>query len=288
MHSTYAASGPNGPVRPYLVFVRAGAKSLHPKLIAEDPARSWDCAVNSWGPGASAAPATEFHCAGGGNKFDGFLELWRTEPAARGYRYYLLLDDDVYFEPGDVSRFLELCDRHGTALSQPALKWTTYYNLNVTVMNPACELRRVSFVEVMAACFSAATLGKLMPTFSFSRSTWGMDWAWACLMKDSGALHVADAVAVHHTKPVDVESGALYRMLRSQGVDFNDELSEARRRYGEFGRMRTLFGGHVYRPGLPRPLGAVLTALFESLKFFARQRKKMARRWRKRAMALNS
>ncbi len=37
------------------------------------------------------------YSTGGGNKFDGFLEFWRNDPRSRGYRYYLLLDDDVYF-----------------------------------------------------------------------------------------------------------------------------------------------------------------------------------------------
>ena len=33
--------------RPYLVFVRAGNKSTHQRLLAENPDRNWDCCV-SW------------------------------------------------------------------------------------------------------------------------------------------------------------------------------------------------------------------------------------------------
>ncbi len=47
-------------------------------------------------------------------------------------------------------------------------------NYNVTVENPFCELRRVSFIEVMAACFSAPTLERLLPTFSGSRGATGV------------------------------------------------------------------------------------------------------------------
>jgi hypothetical protein len=264
--------------RPYLVFFRSGPKSLHPKLLAEDPARNWDCAINYWASPEPPDNLADIYCTGGGNKFEGFLEFWRNDPRARGYRYYFLLDDDVYFQPGDISRFLELCEKHGTELAQPSLKWSTYYNLNVTVRNPVCQLRRVSFVEVMAACLSPATLEKLLPTFSISRSTWGIDWAWSCLMKDSGTLHVVDAIAIDHTKPVDVNSGALYQMLKAQGVSFSGELLAARREYGEFGATRTLFGRHVYRKGMPQALGAVLVHVFETLKFFARLQKKLARR----------
>lgn len=266
------------PPRKYLVFVRAGPSSLHPRLLAEDPARNWDCVVNYWHSSAPAEHAAEIYCTGGVNKFDGFLEFWRTDSRSRNYRYYLLLDDDVIFEPGDVSRLFELSERHSTALSQPALKWSTYYNLNVTLANSACEIRSVSFVEVMAACFSAATLEQMLPTFSLSLSTWGIDWAWACLLKGEGRLHVIDAVTIEHTKPVDVKSGALYRMLKARGVDFDGELLQARRQYGEFGSMRTLLGPHVYRKGLPRAVGFVLLRVIESLKVFARQRKKLARR----------
>jgi len=269
---------PSTPARPYLVFFRSGPKSFHPKLITEDPARNWDCAVNYWASNDPPDNLADMYCTGGGNKFEGFLEFWRNDPRARGYRYYFLLDDDVYFQPGDISRFLELCEQHGTELCQPSLKWSTFYNLNVTVENPVCQLRRVSFVEVMASCFSPATLEKLLPTFSISHSTWGIDWAWACLMKDTGTLHVVDAIAIDHTKPVDVQSGALYQMLKAKGVSFDGELMAARRQYGEFGTMRTLFGGHVYRKGMPPVLGAVLVHVFEALKFFARQQKKLARR----------
>ena len=273
------------PGRDYLVFFRSGPNSLHPRLLAEDPQRNWDCAVSYWASAQPPDTLAELYCTGGGNKFDGFIEFWNSEPRSRGYRYYLLLDDDLYFEPGDISRFLSICDRHEIELAQPALKWTTFYNHNVTVENPVCELRRVSFVEVMAACFSAATLERLLPTFSESRSTWGIDWAWACLMRDRGSLHVVDAVAIHHTKAVDVKSGALYRRLRAEGVSFEGELDAARTQYGEFGRRRTRSGPHVYRKGIPPALGFVLVHLFESLKFFARQQKKLKRYWHRRAAA---
>jgi hypothetical protein len=275
----------NGRRRDYLVFFRSGPNSLHARLLVEDPGRNWDCAVSYWASTQPPDSLAEMYSTGGGNKFDGFLEFWNSDPRSRGYRYYLLLDDDVYFEPGDISRLLTICDRHKIELAQPALKWTTFFNHNVTVENPICELRRVSFVEVMAACFSAPTLERLLPTFSGSRSTWGIDWAWACVMRDTGTFHVVDAVAIDHTKVVDVKSGALYRKLRAEGVSFMDELNQARATYGEFGRRRTLLRGHVYRRGVPPVLGAVLVRVFESLKVFARQQKKLKRYWHRRAAA---
>lgn len=275
--ATLHTDAPPVPRRPYLVFVRAGAKTLHRQLIAEDPARNWDCCV-SWYAEQPPETLAEYYRDDGDNKFEGFLEFWRHDPCSRGYRYYLLLDDDVRFRPGDISRFLELCDRHGTQLSQPALTWTTLYNLNVTLANPLCELRQVNFVEVMAPCFSAATLERLLDTFALTRSTWGIDWAWACLLRDQHAIHVVDAVRIEHTKVADKRNGVFYRKLQGMGIDAAGELERVKRDYGDIGRLRTLPSGHVFRDGVPAPLGALLLPLVERAKFIARQRKKHVRR----------
>lgn len=264
--------------RPYLVFVRAGSRSLHPRLLAEDPRRNWDCAV-SWYADRLPGDATpvEYESGGGFNKFDGFLEFWRTTPAAHAYRYYLIVDDDVYFRPGDVSRFLEICDRHRTALSQPALAWTTHFNLNVTVANPVCRLRRVNFVEVMAPCFSGATLARLLETFPLTRSTWGLDVAWSRLLAREGGMYVVDAVQVEHTKVADPTNGAFYRKLRAAGIDPVRELADVQARYGRMGRKRTLGGPHVLRAGVPALLAPLVVPLFERVKLMARFHRDSAR-----------
>ncbi len=66
--------------RPYLVFVRAGNGSLHPRLLAENPDRNWDCCV-SWYVPPLPEHLAEHYSAGGFNKLDGFLVFWkeRTE-----------------------------------------------------------------------------------------------------------------------------------------------------------------------------------------------------------------
>src|SRR5205085_10052681 len=123
--------------RPYLVFVRAGDESLHGRLIAEDGERNWDCCV-SWYVPPRPERLAEYYSHGGFNKFDGFLEFWRQRPQPRAYRYLLLLDDDVYLRPGDVSRFFTLCEHYRTYLAQPALRWFTQ-----TTLNARSEERRV-------------------------------------------------------------------------------------------------------------------------------------------------
>jgi hypothetical protein len=277
-------SAPAKPRRPYLLFVRAGGDSLHPRLIAEDPARNWDCCV-SWYVTPRAEALAELYSHGGFNKLDGFLEFWRQRPQPFDYRYIALLDDDVYLRPGELSRFFALCDEYGTYLSQPALRWFTHTTLNALVRNPVCLLRRVSFVEVMAPCFSLAALTELLPTFGMTRSTWGTDLAWAGSIGGRHPICVVDAVAMDHTRTGDGRPTAFYRKLGEMGVDPGEELARVRRMYPAFRGSRTLAGGHVYRRGVPRALAPVLMRCFEKLKFIVRWRKRLmvhVRSWRAR------
>jgi hypothetical protein len=131
--------------RPYLVFVRAGAQSLHPRLLAENPDRNWDCCV-SWYVPPIPEQLADYYSVGGFNKLDGFLEFWKERPDPWPWRYVVLLDDDVYLRPGALCRFFQLCEQYGTYLSQPALNWFTHTTINVLVRNPACLMRRLSFV----------------------------------------------------------------------------------------------------------------------------------------------
>jgi hypothetical protein len=157
--------------RPYLVFVRAGADSHHQRLLRENPHRNWDCCIN-WYIEPPDESVAEYYWPGGQtlNKLEGFAEFRAQLPAAWPYRYVLLLDDDVYLSPGEISHFFTLCDYYGTYLSQPALRWFTHTTLNSLVRNPVCVLRRVSFVEGMAPCFSAGALNELIYTFRWTRS----------------------------------------------------------------------------------------------------------------------
>jgi hypothetical protein len=259
--------------RPYLAFVRAGADSLHGRLIAEDPRRNWDCCV-SWYVSPRSEALAEFYSHGGFNKLDGFLEFARERPEYRDYRYVMLLDDDVYLRPGDLSRFFALCERYGTYLSQPALRWFTHTTINALVRNPVCVVRRVSFVEVMAPCFSQAALASLLPTFGMTRSTWGNDLAWAGTIGGRHPICVVDAVGMDHTRTGDGRPTAFYRKLTEMGVDPGAELERVRRMYPAFRGSRTLGTGHVFRSGIPAWAAPALMRLFEQLKFVVRVRKK--------------
>ncbi|MEW5889176.1 MAG: hypothetical protein AB1768_08990 [Pseudomonadota bacterium] len=262
-------------MRDYLVFVRAGSRSLHPRLIAEDPSRNWDCCV-SWYANAADDEQAEYYVQGGDNKLEAFAAYFRDTQAGTRYRYYLLLDDDIYFRPGDISRLFDLCQAHSLFLSQPALLWGTNSNHDVTLWNPVCRVRRTRFVEVMAPCFSRAAVERLLPTFTLNKSTWGVDYAWASLLQGEGRIAVVDSVRVDHTKPVSLGEGAFYAKLRSMGIDAVEEYRAIKSTYPGFGGLRSEPAGHIFTMPLPAFAGNALTRLFEKVKKHAHRRRMRA------------
>jgi hypothetical protein len=274
---------PAYPGRPYLVFIRAGGESWHQRLIAENPDRNWDCCV-SWYTEPAEENLAEYYCGGatGGfsNKLDGFLEFWGHRPRPWSYRYVLMLDDDLYLGPGELSRFFQLCDFYNLYLAQPSLRWFTHTTLNALVRNPVCLLRRVAFVEIMAPCFSGAALDNLIHTFSWTRSTWGIDWAWGGMLQGQASVHVVDAVSMEHTRTGGGRPTAFYRKLQAAGIDPGADLRRMQTMFPDFHGSQTLSSGHVFRPNVPRSLAPGLMLLFERLKFIVRARKQFLRNWR--------
>jgi hypothetical protein len=221
----------------------------------------------SWYCSPPAETGAEFYVTGGDNKLEAFEQFFAQTRCSHPYRYYLLLDDDIDFAVGDVSRFLSDCERFGCFLAQPALRWGTNANHDVTLWNPLCRMRVTSFAEVMAPCFSREAVELLLPTFSLAKSTWGIDYAWGSLLSGQGRIAVIDAVRVAHTKPVDMGGGAFYRKLLSQGIDAEREYGEIKRRYPPFGALRTQPRGHVtVWPWLPDMLALPFIRLMEGIK----------------------
>jgi len=275
----HAATG-----RRYLVFVIAGRQSWHRRLIQENPDRNWDCCVN-WYQEPTEDGLAEYYCGSAdapvGNKLEGFLQFWERRPQPWDYRYILLLDDDIYLRPGELSHFFRLCDFYNLYLCQPALRWRTHTTLNSLVRNPACVLRRVGFVEAMAPCFSNAALDSLIHTFRWTRSVWGIDWAWGALLDGRKPLYVVDAVSMEHTRTGNGRPTAFYRRLRAAGIDPGEDLQRVRKMFPAYSGPGTLRQGHVYRPGLARPFAFALMIFFERMKFIVRARKKFLRAWRR-------
>lgn len=259
-------------MRNYLVFFRAGPQSLYPRLLAAEPERNWDCCV-SWYSQPGPQSGEEYTFNDGENKLESFYKFYAERRTRLSYKYYLIVDDDIDFAPGDISIFFTLCNQYGTYLCQPALRWGTNCNHDVTLWNPICVLRNVSFVEVMAPCFSAQALDDLIDTFILNRSTWGIDYAWASRSQGNRRLAILDAIRVSHTKPVDLYHGPFYKKMRSLGIDPEMEYGQLKACFPRFGPLHTHAEGHIFRHPWPTPIGNLLTRIAEKLK-------KRIHRWR--------
>jgi hypothetical protein len=129
----------------------------------------------------------------------------------------------------------------------------------------------------MAPCFSSAALEELIHTFSWTKSIWGTDWAWAALLQDRPQIHVVDAVAMDHTRTGNGRPTLFYRKLKAMGIDPGEELQRIRQQFPTFRGPRTLRDGHVYRPHVPARMARGLLLLFERLKIIVRVRKQLFR-----------
>jgi hypothetical protein len=133
----------------------------------------------------------------------------------------------------------------------------------------------------MAPCFSNAALESLVHTFRWTRSVWGIDWAWGALLENRKPLYVVDAVAVEHTRTGNGRPTTFYRRLTAAGIDPGADLQRVQKMFPAYAGARTSRQGHVFRPHLPRKLAFGLMYLFERLKFIVRGRKQFLRTWRR-------
>ncbi len=156
-----------------------------------------------------------------------------------------------------------------------------FFSHRVCLRNAACAVRKVTFVEVMAPCFSAAALKDLRRTFTLNKSTYAIDWAWTAECLGKHGLHVVDEIGMLHAKPIDRGRGAFYMKLRSAGIDPDDDAKKVFAMYpgGEL-RAITCRDGHVFRGGIPRRLAPAVMRAVDRAKVLAEAAQVMRMKWR--------
>jgi hypothetical protein len=135
-------------------------------------------------------------------KFSALHDLLTRDQWWRDYRNVMLVDEDVFAMPGTWSRFFDVADTLDMTMAAPALTPNSVHSHPVTVQQPGCRMRRVSFIESMMPCFRADTLSTLLPTFMAdpTGAGWGLDYVWAKLL-DYRGIYVIDETPVTHWRP---------------------------------------------------------------------------------------
>ena len=214
----------------FLVVVRAGDKSLHPRWTSDLSTRKWDLVVSYFG-----SDPDRFRGAGEnriddlGQKFAGLHALFTRQDFWRRYDYIWLPDDDLAAEQTAIDDLFEITERLGLELAQPALSWTSYYSHFVTIRRPSLRARMTNFIEIMAPCFHRPFLDECLPTFTENMSGWGLDLLWPRMLSETSRCAVVDDVVVTHTRPV---GGPTYDKLRETGVTPQAELESLLEKFG--------------------------------------------------------
>lgn len=205
--------------RPNLVIARVGRQSLHPSWLAAGQDRTFDLYLCPYQ--ALDAPANA-DCSVGpmraGPKWTGLRSLLAEWDGWREYERIWLPDDDLFVQQATLNRMFELAAALDFDLCAPALHESSHYAHFSTMRNRRCTARRTGFVEIMAPCFTVATLARLQPTLDLSPTGWGwgLDSLWPHLLGYRN-VGVIDVTPVLHTRPVGTFRDAeLGRQVRAE------------------------------------------------------------------------
>ncbi|HEY5365236.1 MAG TPA: hypothetical protein VIL19_02080 [Casimicrobiaceae bacterium] len=216
----------------FLVVVRAGDTSLHPKWTENVATRDWDLVVSYFGDDPLRfRDDSAVRVDDKGQKLGGLHALFMRDDFWRTYDYIWLPDDDLAITQAGVSELFGRTRALDLALTQPALSWDSYWSHRITLHHPGFRVRMTNFVEVMAPCFARSFLERCLPTFLETVSGWGIDLLWPRLLPARPRrCAIIDAVQMTHTRAVG--GGQHYDRLRQAGVSAHEELDAVLARHG--------------------------------------------------------
>jgi hypothetical protein len=232
-----------------LVFVRAGANSLHPRLLGGGDARSFDILV-SYYDAAAFAPAGDGVAVEyvPGGKWKGVYQAFSQMGRFDQYDYVWFPDDDVAATPEAVEAIFRIARAQELAVCQPALTRDSYYSHWITLVQEGFKLRYTDFVEVMAPCLGRHTILRALPLFDRTESGFGLNNLWHRLDTDNRRrAAIIDEVTVRHTRQVSTPEAR----IAANGVDAEEEGRELLRPFGVPTKVRPVAYAAIASDGTP-------------------------------------
>jgi len=222
--------------RKYAVFLQCGAGSLHEKWLTQN-SKDWDLLVNHYDHThlGNIPCDVEFKQSSNqpGTKSTGFHALLENWPQIiESYEYVLLLDDDIFMEEKDISRLFQIADENKLHLAQASLSSNSICAHTIFRNSGKPGIRYVTGVEIMMPVLSRHAIKMGRQLFAQAISGWGVDFVLGKLVGLAGKAAVIDDVIASHTKPINVENGAFYRMLHQAYIYPEIELTNLQRIYG--------------------------------------------------------
>ena len=216
----------------YAVYFQCGAGSIHKEWMTNSK-RDWDLLVNHYDPTHvnKISCEVEFRQVGSqpGTKFTSFNQLLTNWPdMLKPYQYVLLLDDDIFMKEEDINRLFAIAEAQDLDLAQASLSADSY-SAHPILKNPGKGgLRQSSGVEIMMPIISQAVLQRAGYLFNHTISGWGIDFV---IGRYADRIAIIDDVIARHSKPINVEGGAFYRMLHAAYIYPEIELTHFQRIY---------------------------------------------------------
>jgi len=206
----------------HLVIVRAGDNSLHTDWLGAEGERNWDIIVNYYGDNPDLYYDREQRRIDSkGPKWPALYRLiadYRADILA--YDYIWFPDDDLVTNATDINRLFTDMAEFNLQLAQPSLTHDSIVGHPITLTNKSFRLRYVTFVEIMAPCFSRAFMEHCWHTFNENVSGYGLDFLWPAMLERKDQVAIIDEIAVKHTRA----RGAQYAFFQNGQPSPDDEL----------------------------------------------------------------
>jgi len=158
--------------------------------------------------GENVLPRREYVASSSMEKEEKYKILNRiiSEVDLPSYEYLFVFDDDIEIPPHFVDLYLQIVEKRGYSLSQPARTHASYIDHYFVAQLLGIESRQTRFVEIgPVTCIHNSAYPLLLPFDLRAPMGWGLDFHWPTILSNQNLkMGIIDQVPIEHSlrKPV--------------------------------------------------------------------------------------